>query len=212
MPFVIAAGTLVTGFGAGIQSVNLSIAPQIQRLYQLGTSVPYDRNTTTQKTLSINKYGGSSGPYSTLASTSCDEPAPLPLSITAASCSDAISESDDWWVTSYSYSKDVQGWGIESWALVSRPTIVGSPATARMIRGVAEGQGTSNGGADIGVVFLAGTIAGQTLEVQAGQPGIGKAFAIEYGEVSSVGGSTGKADGYEGNGSVTIPYTPIYLL
>lgn len=212
MPFIISAGTNVNGFGVGIQSVNLNISPQIQRLYQLGTTVPFDRNQILQKNLSITRYAGGGGTYDTTASTSCDEPAPLSISIDAAGCSNSISVSDDWWVTSYSYQKDVQGWGIESWSLVSRPTIIGSnDVEARMIRGTAEGQSTSNGGADTGVIFLTGIITGETLEVSAGQPGIGKSFSINFGEVSTVGNGTGKADGKEGNASVSIPYTPIYL-
>ena len=212
MPFVISAGTVVTGFGAGIQSVNLNISPQIQRLYQLGTSVPYDRNQIIQKSLTISRYGGGGGTYDTTASTSCDEPTPLNISIAAAGCTYNISVDDEWWVSSYSYQKDVQGWGIESWSLITRPEIIGSnDVEALMIRGVAEGQSSNNGGANTGVTFLAGTIQGQTMEVTAGQPGIGKAFEIDFGEVSSVGGGTGKADGKDGNANVTIPYTPIYL-
>lgn len=212
MPFVISAGTIVTGFGTGIQSVNLNITPQIQRLYQLGTAVPFDRNQIVQKTLNINRYAGGGSAYDTSASTSCDEPTPLSISINAASCATAVSIDDEWWVSSYSYQKDVQGWGIESWTLITRPEVIGSvDIEALMIRGVAEGQSTNNGGADTGVVFLAGTIQGETLEVTAGQPGIGKSFEVDFGEVSSVGNGTGKADGKEGNANVTIPYTPIYL-
>lgn len=215
MPFIISAGTFVTGFGVGIQSINLAIAPQIQRLYQLGTAVPFDRNQIIQKTLTISRYGGGgNSAYDVSASLTCDEPTPLNISIAATNCSgDNLDEDDEWFVNSYSYSKDVQGWGVESWSLVTRPEVLGGgDAIARMIRGVAEGQSTINGGANTGVTFLAGTINGQTAEVTAGSPGIGKAFNISYGEISSVGGATtGKSDGLEGNAQVSIPYIPIYL-
>lgn len=213
MPFVISAGTLVTGFGAGIQSVSVNLSPQIQRLYQLGSIVPFDKNVISQTTLNISKYSGSGGTYSVLASSTCDDASSIILSITAGGCSGAISVSDTFFLTSYSYSKDAQGWGIESFSFVSKPEVIGSGATVNMIRGVAEGQSTTDGGANTGVVFITGgtTIPGTTVDVTAGSPGIGKAFTIEFGEVETVGGGTGKADGLEGNANVSAPYTPVYL-
>ncbi len=216
MPYVIGAGTFVTGFGSGIQSISLSLTPQINRLWELGSTVPYDKDIRKQKTLNITKYSGATqANYSILASSDCTEATPLDLIISASNCNGGVFlDSDSWWITSYSYSKDIQGWGIESYSLINRPEIIGSTGViCRMIRGTAEGQRTSNGGADTGIQFLVGTtqVDGQTIEVTAGSPSIGKTFDIEYGEVASVGGGLGKGDGKEGNGQVSVPYVPIYF-
>lgn len=213
MPFVISTGTIVTGFGAGIISVNLSLTPQIQRLYQLGSGIPFDRNVTRQNQLNITRYGGVNSSINVEASASCTDANSTAISIVGGGCAgNEVNVSDNWYVSSYSYQKDVQGWGQESWSFISKPLVIGSSATATMIRGTAEGQSTNDGGADTGVVFLDTLIQGNTIEVSAGSPGIGRAFEFDYGEVQIVGGTTtGKADGLDGNASVSIPYTPIYI-
>lgn len=211
MGFVISAGTLVTGLGAAL-SVNLDLSPQIQRLWQLGSSIPYNKNIITQKRLSVVVYGGSGSPtYSTAASVGCTDANTLPISVSAVACGGgAIGTSDDWYVTGYSYSKDAQGWGQETWTLVSAPEASGG-GTPVMIRGVAEGSSTT-GGAIAGVTFIGATIDGESIQVQAGSPGIGRADTAVFGEVSSVGGTTtGQGIGLTGNANVSIPYSPIYL-
>lgn len=213
MPFIISAGTIVTGFGTGIQSLNLSINPQIQRLYQLGTPIPYDKNVISQISLNISRYAPGD-PFNVEASESCEEPDSIELGIFASNCAGGVVDfTEDFFITSYSYSKDVQGWGIETYSLISRPTVIGGDgAEVRMIRGVAEGQTTTDGGADTGVVFLPSlTVSGLNVDVAAGSPGIGKASNILFGEIQSVGGGTGKADGRDGQANVSIPYTPIYI-
>lgn len=212
MPFVISAGTFVSGFGAGIQSVSLNLTPQIQRLYQLGSSIPFDKNITSQKSMTITKYGGQGGSISVSPSTSCADANGHSISVSAAGCGGSVGDSDLFFCTSYSYNKDVQGWGIETYSFISKPEVIGGAgATAIMIRGVAEGQTSIDGGADTGVSFTGDTIPGTNIEVSAGNPGIGRAFNIVFGEVGSVGGGTGKADGRDGTASVQIPYTPIFI-
>lgn len=216
MPYIIGLGTFITGFGSGIQSISLNYTPQINRLWELGSRLPYDKDIRKQKNLSITRYSGYTQPsYEVLAGTDCTEATPIHLIINASSCyTSNVSDTDDWWITSYSYSKDIQGWGMESYNLINRPEIIGGSAViARMIRGTAEGQRTKDGGADTGIDFLSGSVAveGNTMEVTAGAPSIGKTFTTEFGEVERVGGGTGKADGLEGNGQVNIPYVPIYF-
>lgn len=213
MPFIISAGTIVTGFGAGIQSVSLNLTPQIQRLYQLGTPVPYDKNIIRQYSLNISRYAPGSA-HNVEGSVNCEEPTPLELGIFASNCAGGVVDvTEDFFITSYSYSKDIQGFGIESYSLITRPEVIGgNGAEVRMIRGTAEGQTTVDGGADTGVVFLpTDTVDGTTIEVTAGSPGIGKASSVIFGEIEAVGGGTGKADGRDGQASVNIPYTPIYI-
>lgn len=231
MPYIISAGTQVTGFGAGggIESISYSTEVQPNRLYHLGFSSPYDQNVIIQKQLSITCYGGASSVYNTEASTTCDEPTPLVITINASSCGAAsFQDTTDWFCTGYSYQKDVQGWGKETWNFTTRPTYLDqnlapiTDVTIRMIRGIAEGQATTDGGADPGIVFLAGSIIDSDtvsavpfvgrMQVQAGNPGIGRANYERFGVVTQVGQGTGKSDGRDGSGSAQIPYTPIVIV
>jgi len=215
MPFVIGAGTFITGdFSSGIQSINFSQNPQIQRLYQLGAFTPFDKNVITQSQLSIVRYSGQGGPFSVIPNTSCVDASSVRVNIAAGNCNDNVSISDDFWITSYSYSKDVQGWGTESFSLISKPSVeLADGVNTVMYRGTAEGQTTSNGGANTGITFLSDTTQeeGQTIEVSAGSSSLGKAFEVLFGEIATVGGGTGKAIGLEGNASVSIPYTTLYV-
>jgi len=218
MPYIISAGTHVyigTGEETGIQSVNLGLSPQIQRLYALGGGI-YDTTVINQLSLSLTMYGQGNTPkhtFSQHAATGCTPAATVLISILTNPCGneDEISVSDHWYITSYSYSKEAQNWGIESYSFVTAPISSGPPPT--MVAGTPEGQTTVNGGAKTGIRFIEpqGGIEGYTLEVTAGSPGIGKAFNVTYGEVSSVVGGTGKLDGTEGNGSVNFPYSTLYL-
>lgn len=217
MPYIISAGTLVNGFGVGIQSINLNMTPQIQRLYELGSIKPFDKNITQQYSLSISKYsrGVDGDTYTIAPSINCDDVDGVNISISTGNCAGGISISDKFYITSYSYNKDIQGWGIESYNLITKPIIVGGTVIPRLLRGVAEGQTTIDGGANTGVVFNTGVgysiINGNSIEVTAGSPGIGKYTNTIFGEVSQIGGGTGKADGLDGVASVNIPYIPIYM-
>lgn len=211
MGYVIAAGTTVAGMGA-VQSVSVDLSPQIERLYQLGSAVPYNRNIITQHRLSVTSYGGSGTPsYSTAASEQCLAANSLSVSVSPGACGGSVTGiSETWFVTSYSYNKDAQGWGTESWSMVSAPES-SDGGSATMIRGVAEGSATT-GGASVGVSFTGDTVEGVSIQVQAGSPGIGRADTAAFGEVTSVGGgTTGQGIGLTGSANVSIPYTPIYL-
>ena len=210
MSFIISQSTFVTGLGArGIISINLSLSPQIQRLYDLGFVTPFDTNIIEQKSLSISRYAP--GPaHSVVASTICQDANSLTIGITANACGsgDDVSVIDDYFVTSYSYTKDLQSFGQESWSLVTRPQ-PSEGADFIMIRGIAEGQTSINPGGVTGITMSTGLVTGQEISVTAGNPGIGQANDVVFGIVTSVGGGTGKYDGFIGNGSVNIPYTPI---
>ena len=212
MAFIISQSTFVTGLGVrGIISVQLSLSPQIQRLFDIGFTDPFDTNTIEQHSLSLTRYAP--GPaYSTVASTTCADANSLSINISANACGSdpGINFTDDFFVTSYSYSKDVQGFGQESWSMTTRP-IPSEGADFIMVRSIAEGQTTPDtvGGQTTGIVLDAGLVTGKEVSVQAGNPGIGTADDVTFGTVSQVGGGTGKFDGYVGNGNVSIPYQPI---
>ncbi|RLB68315.1 MAG: hypothetical protein DRH08_01285 [Deltaproteobacteria bacterium] len=121
-----------------------------------------------------------------------------------------MGDSDSWYVAGYSYSKAAEGWGQETWNMISAPES-SDGGVATMIRGIAEGTST-DGGAIPGVSFIGTTVDGQTLQVQAGSPGIGREDITSFGEVDLVGGvTTGQGIGLTGNANVTIPYSPLYF-
>lgn len=212
MAFIISQSTFVTGLGGrGIVSVNLSLSPQIQRLFDLGYTDPFDTNTIEQHSLSVVRYAP--GPtHSVAASTLCQDANSLTINITANACGagNDFNVSYDFFVNSYSYSKDVQAFGQETWGMITRP-IPSTGADFLMIRGIAEGQTTpdSSGGQTTGINISSGLITGKEISVTAGNPGLGQANDVTFGVVDQIGGGTGKYDGYTGNGNVTIPYTPI---
>jgi hypothetical protein len=243
MPFVIAAGTTITGFGTstgiglpnqigsgdrGIESISFSTGVTPNRLFHLGYITPYDQNVTVQKQLTITCYGGASNLYSTLASSDCTEPDPLSIILSTSSCDgQSFLDETDWFVQSYSYNKDLQGFGRETWTLTSRPLYLDenynevTDVEIRMIRGIAQGEKTTDGGADPGIVFQLDSIVDETtvpalgfvgdMQVSAGSPGIGRANDKQYGVVTQVGQGTGKSDGRDGSGSVQVPYSPITI-
>lgn len=189
------------------------MAPQIQRLYVLGNNPLYNRIIINQHSLNVTVFAGGGSTYPTLPSTDCDDANSKAVSIVAQGCGSGgqVSFSDNMYVTSYSYNKDVQGFGSESWSLITKPVPSDeSDDNIRMIRGVAEGQ-SSMYGADTGVDFSEIAAEGQTVDVSAGSPGIGRAFDIEYGEVIQIGGGLLKQDGLDGTASVSIPYSPLYV-
>jgi len=212
MAFIISSATFVTGLGTrGIISVNLSLSPQIQRLYDIGYTDPYDTNTIEQNSLAIVRYGP--GPtYSVEASDVCEDANSLTIKVTANGCGsgDDVDYEDDFFVSSYSYTKDVQGFGQESWSMVTRP-IPTTGADFIMVRGIAEGQTTPDGntGQTTGARIASGSVSGKEISVTAGSPGIGTADEVTFGIIDQIGGGTGKYDGFTGNANVSIPYSPI---
>ena len=73
-----------------------------------------------------------------------------------------------------------------------------------VLRGIAEGQATDNAG----IIFSGTTVSTQTGSVSAG--GFGRADTLEVGVVSRVGGGS-SSSGDTGQGSASIPYTPLYI-
>lgn len=229
MVVIIGAGTTVTSdkISGGIVSVNFSLSPQVERLFQLGSFDAFDINLTTQESASITNYGGASTPIALAPSTSCsDSTAKMDITITPAPCSgatDPISRTgtDALFITSYSYSKDFQGFGQESWSLQGKPQIQGFTGNIAFIQGFAEGNRLT--GSDIvsndGVVLVDSETStpglvdatGRNLSVSAGSPGLGNDDDQDFGKVTQVGGAVGKEDGKRGNSSASIPHQQIFF-
>jgi hypothetical protein len=230
-----AATTVVTPQfpNGGIVSVQFGFNPQVERLYQLGSFNPYDTTVTRTRTLSVNIYGskpdftGGSVSHDVTPSTSCVDANTVNITVNPASCvASLLPFTGDYFLNSYSYSKDNLGFGQETWSFTTKPIITGYTGTIVMLRGIAEGTITTGPGVMdpqyMGVTVdetasndsLGAQIQGESGSVQAGTPGIGEYTIERYIIATAVGGSRGKdttVDGLTGNASVSIPLTPVYL-
>lgn len=143
---------------------------------------------------------------------SCANASPLiTASVSPTVCGDPVAGvSGDWFLTSYSFSKDDPvGPGQESWSMTRWVAGGGTPMPTYVIRGISEGQASNVGGVvNAGVVFTGITTQASTGSVSAGS--VGKAHAMTIGQVISVGGGT-NTGGETGTGSASMPYTPLWL-
>lgn len=213
--------------------MQFGFSPQVERLYELGSFDPYDSNVTKTRTLTLNVYGsrpaggGGSVPLTVTPSTSCTDADAVSITVNPASCVGSLLPfTTNFFVTSYSYSKDNLGYGQESWSFTSKPEIPGFGGTIVMLRGIAEGTIATGPGtmtaAQMGVTVdesasndsLGNPIQGESGSVQAGSPGIGNFDIQRFVIATSVGGSVGKStavDGLTGEASIQIPMTTVYL-
>lgn len=236
MAIIIGAGTTVVASGfssGGIVSVQFGFNPEVQRLWELGSFIPYDSFVQTMKTISMNVYGkrpdggGGSTAVDVSPSTTCTDAGTTNITINPASCGSALTSfADAFFVTSYSYQKENIGYGQETWAFTSKPVIPGYTGTIVMLRSISEGQIATGAGtttaAQAGIVIdetasndsLGANIEGESGSVQAGTPGLGDYDIQRYVIVTSVGGSIGKGstvDGLMGQASVQIPMNPVFI-
>jgi hypothetical protein len=227
MPVIIGAGTSVTSdkISGGFVSVSFSLSPNVERLFELGSFDAFDINLTEQESVSLTNYGGASTPVTLAQSVGCvDSTAKMAVTITPAPCVGGVvpivrTGADSLFITSYSYSKDFQSYGQESWSLQSKPIITGFTGSQVFIQGFSEGSKLI--GSDIvsndGVV-LTGSVAsttfdaeGRNLNVSAGSPGIGTDDTQRFGKVTQIGGGVGKEDGKKGNASATVPHQIVFF-
>lgn len=229
MVVIIGAGTTVTSsiISGGFVSVSFSLSPQVERLFQLGSFDAYDINLTTQESASITCYGGASTPVALAPSTACvDSTAKMDVTITPAPCTGASTPitrtgPDALFITGFSYSKDFQGYGQESWSLQGKPIITGFTGSIAYIQGFAEGNRLT--GPDIvsddGIVLVDSTTStpglvdatGRSLSVSAGSPGLGNDDDQDFGKVTEIGGAVGKEDGKRGNATASVPHQLIFF-
>ena len=216
MAIIIGAGTTVSFAGACVVSANWGYNPNTQRLYCVGNWSPqytYDRPT---QTLSIVIYSGTGGPlYDTSPTESCTNANTVNASVNPAACGDAVAAiTGDWFVNSYGFSKDdpllpgQETWGMQQWVVGQYGN---TPLPTYVIRNISEGQGTTNNAddADPGILFSGVTTFSEAGNVSAG--GIGRNDTLELGVAVQVGGSESPATGKIGQGSVSMPYTPLWI-
>jgi len=226
MVVIIGAGTTVTSdvISGGFVSVSFSLSPSVERLFQLGDFDAYDIQIQTQESISLTNYGGASTPVSLVPSTSCDDStARMDVTITPSACIGAVTPitrtgSDALFITSFSYSKDYQSYGQESWSLQGKPVIEGYTGNISYVQGFSEGQRLE--GTDIvsddGIVLTGSVLGdsydaqGRSLSVSAGSPGLGQDDTQTFGKVTSIGGGVGREDGKRGSSSASVPHSLIY--
>lgn len=209
MAIVIGAATQVGFEGACVISASWGFSPNAQRVYCLGSWDPNSTFFRPTETLNLTLY--SPGPSKSVRpSRECSDASTVSASIDPASCGGSFPTlSGDWWVTSYSYSKEDGAMpGQESWALTRWKGLNSSiqyTEPTYILRGISEGQRSDDGA---GIDFEGSTYTSYTGNVSAN--GFGKADTLTMGTVSSIGGGS-SAVGYTGQGSASIPYTPLYL-
>lgn len=211
MAIIIGAATQVSFNDNCVISANWGYNPNTQRLYCIGEWVPRDELTYYRPTQTLNLTIYAPGPsYSTEPTESCEDANTITASVSPAACGDTIDViSGNWHVTSYSYSKDdatlpgQESWSMTKWKDVPAPD-TNSTEPTYVMRGIAEGQATP----EAGITFTGTTVETSTGSVSAG--GFGRADTLETGVVESVGGGSSTA-GDTGQGSASIPYTPLYI-
>ncbi len=227
MPVIIGAGTTVTSdiISGGFVSVSFSLSPNVERLFQLGSFDAFDINITEQESVSLTNYGGASTPLVLTQSVACvDSTAKMAVIITPAPCFGSAvpisrTGADSLFITSFSYSKDFQSFGQESWSLQSKPIIAGFTGNQVFLQGFAEGSHTI--GSDVvsndGIILTGSVTAttfdaeGRNLSVSAGSPGIGTDDTQRFGKITQIGGGVGKEDGKKGNASANVPHQIVFF-
>lgn len=208
---IIGSGTIVAfGSGACVQSANWAFNPGKQDAFCLGESAPDEdrRVFKPSQTLSLTVYASSGETYDTEASTTCLDAGTVSASVSPSVCGSAsiAGATGDWWVTSYSYSKEDAGApGTESWSLTKWKdldvTLTGAVYPSAILRGISQGQSS---GPETGII-LDVEASSSTGSVSAN--GFGKGYAYDHGTVTRVGGGSSTGTG---NGSASMPYTQLY--
>lgn len=212
MAIVIGAATQISFENACVISANWGYNPNVQRLYCIGEWVPDDERVYYRPTETLNLTIYAPGPtYDVSPSETCADANSISASLSPAACGGNFgSLTGDWLVSSYSFSKDDAALpGQESWSMTRWKNLNSTPPSnfiepTYVLRGISEGQATDNAG----VVFTGTTVETQTGNVSAG--GFGRADELDVGVVQTVGGGSSTA-GETGQGSASIPYTPIYI-
>lgn len=215
MAFVLSTDTVVSAPFNNAVSVNTNVNAQRQDLYQLSNTNPvFDTIVQYKTTVSVTIYAP--GPeYSVVQSVNCEPASPFKLSVTPGLCGTSAPNfkiDDYFYATGYSYKKDINSYGQETWSLTTTPKFFEDDLqnelyTTIFLRGVATGTSTSPE-ARTGVTFTGNTVSSKSMSVSAGFPGVGNAFNLKYGRVTKIGKSTGPG-ATDGQANVTIPYVTL---
>ncbi len=257
MSVIIGAGTTVSvTFPApnavltgGFVSVNFSSSPNVERLFELGSFNAFAINTQVQQSASLTNHGGVTLPIELKPNEDCsDSSAKVELLITPKLCDPGgtpltpidLTGDDALFITSFSYSKETEGFGQESWSLQGPPILEGFTGTVAFIQGFSEGDrliGTdivadvstppftlnpaialSNQPQD-GIVITSSDpleineydAESRNIQVSAGAPGLGSDDVQRFGKILFVGGGAGKQDGKRGQATANIPHQQVFF-
>ena len=134
---------VVENIPGGITSISYSLSPSTNPLWQLGSYDAYDIEIEEVKNVSLQFYGNVSEEIILEPSTSCvDSTAKLHIYVNPATCFPGqVSVIDeDFFINSYSYSKDYRGFGQESLSLQSKPILQGYVGSIFLLQGIATGN------------------------------------------------------------------------
>ncbi len=208
MGIIIGAMTTISfSQGTCVTQASWSASPNTQRLYCIGSWTPTITVEKPTETLNLTIYSPGTS-FSITPSAACEIASQVTASISPAGCGAGISgpTSTSWHVNSYSYSKDdAQMPGTESWSLIQ---YIGANVPDYVLRGISEGSSTGDG-SDTGIVFTGTTTTSAQGSVSAGQ--VGKADDLTLGQVITVGGGGVSTAGVIGQGSASIPLTPMWV-
>ncbi len=203
MGVIIGSGTTITGFSNAV-SANWGASTNTQRLFVLGSTTAYITIKKPTATFSVTVY--SAGPSVPVgASSGCSAASTIAAGVTAAacgSCGGSASVSGDWYLTSYSFSKESSMPGQESFSMMQYIEATGAVMPSVVIRGIAEGSWTAGSG-------VAGVSDGSADSGSVSAGGLGRADTMFVGTVTGVGGGSAALSD-TGQASVSVPYTPIY--
>lgn len=226
MAIIIGAGTTVSfDIADCIISANWAENSNTQRLYCLGSFSPTLSYDKPVQTLSLVVYSGNTGTHDLTPSDDCSDANTVGAVVNPAACAPGMPsfpnktgnpDGNSWYVTSYGFSKDdavlpgQETWGLQRWVVGQTSAGDTLPAPNVVVRGIAEGQGTqtTNGDADPGIVFTGVTSESYSGNVSANA--VGRNDILRSGVVIQIGGAQ-LNDGLTGNGSVSIPYTPLWI-
>jgi hypothetical protein len=227
MSIILGSSTVVTinGNSDGIISVNWGINPQVNRLWQIGSWSPFKTMVTNTRTVSVTMYAGA-GPDSipvTPTESCANSVSMITVSVVPAACGASIEGiTGTFFLNSYSYDKgDAGGFGQQSYSAQQwsdgaedcESDVVYVSAPTYIISGISEATITADAGLNTGITLLNGSlnVEGEQGSVSAGIPGIGTINTTVYGIASSIGNGDMCSRGKVGQGSVSIPLTPIYM-
>lgn len=210
MSVIIGSATTVDGF-TGVVSLNWNMSPNIQRLWQLGSFIPYDTILNVTQTLSVVVYGGGGPEINIVNAAGCEDSlVKFTCTVTPAACGPPVAgPTGDFYMSGYTYSKgSAQGAGQTTY---NGQQWISEPHPSYVLCGGAEG--TKSTDYDItGVVFSSIDATGFQGSVSAGFPGIGNANETAHGIVSAVGHEPHAIDhGKTANANVTIKHQPLWL-
>jgi hypothetical protein len=227
MAIILGSATVVTvdGNSEGIISVNWGISPQVNRLWQIGSWSPFKTMVTSTRTISVTMYAGAGPDLITVTPTeSCaNSVSTITISIVPAACGASIEgATGTFFLNSYSYDKgDAGGFGQQSYSAQQwvdgdencEADVVYVRAPTYIISGISEATITADEGLNTGITLLNSSlnVEGEQGSVSAGVPGIGTVNTTIYSIASSIGNGDMCSRGKVGQGSVSIPLTPIYI-